>query len=355
MNNNNAPSTHISEGKKVVLAVPPGLELACSDMAKRELGVSASPLSRGLIELTEIDSDSFYNIINDAPRWTYGAFITVFTLSTTNEASQTNIHDIENAIQNAASILGVSGGNYWLWADKNIPTAVYKIKQEVLKSTNLGVHNNPTDYVMTIRFHCDRDQLLVLAGMSISVKRRFDYRKKDVGASINPVLAACIVRLIPKNLTGASIDPTCGSGTLLIERLRYSNECKGIGIDISNTAGCAFLENASELPNREVFSFIHGDSTDEKYWEKCSSVICNLPFGIRLKDTPENLKSLYTKILANAVRHIDEKGRIILISSFKTGIEYAVSKIRPVKVLATYKSEMGGLFYQIFVLRKGGK
>ncbi len=335
---------------RVVLSVPPGIEVACINTARRETSIQFEKLMSGLIiskKKERIENTSY--LLRNPPIWTFGAF----NLVCSSNILQPIFSDIMDNLIEYAKAKGIQGESYWLDSDNRQPHQVQKLKRSILKG-EFGLVNNPTSYSQTLKLLSDETKILVLLGPSISVKSRFSYRKSDVGASINPVLAACLVRLIPSNLDGCAIDPTCGSGTLLFERLRYSEEQEGLGIDVSPTAEKAFYKNLND--NDQITAnvdFRRGDARDNSMWQPCTSVVANLPFGIRIKEKPEVLARLYASILKNALANIHPNGKILLTSSFKRGLDIAISKnSNNIRVFGKYRCEMGGLFYQIVVLGK---
>lgn len=328
--------------------MPPGLEVACIRIARREHDLRFERLAPGLILSKEPVSDPRVALVLDsAPIWTFGSFRLIRRLARLDgEGLASSVASLANTV----AATGWEGSAYWL--DANLGAAHRWARQ--LLSSDFGLRNNPGDYALTLKVSGDDKAAYVLLGPSISVRQRFAYRKADIGISINPVLAACLARLLPRGLDGRAIDATCGSGTLLFERLRYSNETSGLGIDISTDAKTAFAANLpdAELGGRPV-AFRLGSSASAATWEACSSVICNLPFGMRVRIHSEDLDRLYLDILGNAHANLAADGRILLTSSYKRGLEQAADKMADrLKVLSKYRAEMGGLFYQIFVFAR---
>lgn len=331
--------------QRVVLAVPPGLEVACIRIARRETGIRFDRIAEGLLQSKERASDACVAaLLDNAPVWTFGSFREVAKLRSLDAGA---LDQVCEALKTVVGAAGWEGQSYWLTAPKGEPQRWAK---HVL-AKDFGLVNNPGSYTVTLKIASDGNASYVLLGRSISVKTRFAYRVEDVGASINPVLAACLGRLLPQELSGCSIDPTCGSGTLLFERLRYSQESRGLGIDRSPVAQRAFHSNldGAGLDGRKV-RFQLGDASDGSIWTPCSSVVCNLPFGIRVKEKTEDLDALYFNILDNARCYLSGDGRVLMTSSYKRGLDNAAARIaQHLKLLSRYRCEMGGLFYHVFV------
>ena len=334
-----------SEKQRVVLTIPPGLEVAALKTARREYGARFERLAMGLILSKDRATDPVMKtLLKKAPLWTFGSFRLVKKVTTRDSKS---MDDATAALAETVNALGWYDKAYWLDAGAQ---PAKKWARQFLQQ-DFGLRNDPGNYELTLKVVSDAEATFILLGPSISVRQRFSYRKMDVAASINPVLATLLVRLLPQNLSGRAIDPTCGSGTLLFERLRYSNEIAGIGIDVSDEAHKAFNCNfrSVDLGGRAV-DFRLGSSMNPAVWEPCSSVVCNLPFGIRTKISSTDLDCLYRSILENAHANLVAEGRILMTSSYKRGLEEAVTAMASkLKVLSKYRTEMGGLFYQVFV------
>lgn len=334
------------EKQRVVLAVPPGLEIPCVRTARRETGIRFDRIAPGLIQSKERANDPrVAKLLAEAPIWTFGSFRLIARSSSLDDVY---LETACRALQSTVEAAGWLGEAYWLTAPKG---EEQRWADGFLKG-NFGLINNPSNYTLTLRIATGDKGAYVLLGRSISVKDRFSYRDKDVVGSINPVLAACLARLLPQELSVRAIDPTCGSGTLLFERLRYSEEKSGLGIDQSVDAQRAFEANrlGINLPTHDV-EFQLNDACNAESWTDCSTVICNLPFGIRLRAKTEDLDALYLGILEKARSHLAQDGRILMTSSYKRGLDKAVDAMaRDFKVLSRYRAEMGGLFYQVVVL-----
>ena len=81
-----------------------------------------------------------------------------------------------------------------------------------------GLVDSPSSYAAMLRVEADDDATRIWLVPTFEPDVRFAYRVADVGASINPVVGACLARLVRRGDKGVAVDPTCGSGTLLIER-----------------------------------------------------------------------------------------------------------------------------------------
>src|SRR5216684_7161941 len=99
-----------------------------------------------------------------------------------------------------------------------------------------GLTDSPSSYAAMLRVEADGDATRIWLVPTFEADERFAYRVADVGASINPVVGACLARLVRRGDGGVIVDPTCGSGTLLIERALLDAGTMLAGIDTSPTA-----------------------------------------------------------------------------------------------------------------------
>ena len=268
-------------------------------------------------------------------------------------ASDGGLAKAETAIGSAVNLLKLDGGAYWLNCPTNESTAARKLAAQLLASSKIALRNNPSGYPLTLRLVGLGRKVVLLLGPSISVKERFAYRQADVGASINPVLAAAMVRLAPPVEGGMVIDPTCGSGTLLAERLAFSNEALALGIDLIPRAKRSFQTNLGAGSPEGRFSSRLGERALTANWEKSKTVLANLPFGLRVRQSHQELEKLYAGVLRNSVDFLEPDGRVIVTSSFETLLDQAFAHIAGrLRILARYRAETGGIHYQIVVAAK---
>lgn len=88
-----------------------------------------------------------------------------------------------------------------------------------------------------------------------------------------------LVEEVMKDLHGGSaiLDLCTGSGCILISLLKYSNDCRGVGVDLSGAALAVARENARELIPEKQFEFLEGDLF-EKVEGKFDVLTSNPPY-----------------------------------------------------------------------------
>jgi tRNA (guanine6-N2)-methyltransferase len=160
------------------------------------------------------------------------------------------------------------------------------------------------------------------------------YRKNTTPASINPAIAFAMNQIAGLDENDKILDPCCGTGTILIERLLLKPAlCIGVDIDprqIENAkenieeAGFRHSEQREEYILRsaqdDTYNGIlleHGNITEKKFPEGFfTKIISNLPYGLHSGSREKNVK-LYHFLADISSTWLKKGGRIILLTSSK--------------------------------------
>src|SRR4051794_11053581 len=214
--------------------------------------------------------------------------------------------------------------------------------------------DSPSRYAALLRVEVAPAATRVWVVPTFDRDERFSYRRADVGASIAPVVGACLARLVRGGAEGVVIDPTCGSGTLLIERALLDAGVTLVGIDVSPTAVRAANENivAASLSHR--IAIRRGDAADRAIWPpRCREVIANLPFGVRSAAMDRDLKSVYRGIVKNAAETLETGGRALLYTGNPRLMAPEIESERDrLQVVEERAVTAGGLPIRVWVLRR---
>jgi predicted RNA methylase len=182
---------------------------------------------------------------------------------------------------------------------------------------------------------------------------RFAYRVADVGASINPVVGACLARLVRKPGTVQVLDPTCGSATLLVERAMLDPAVRGRGVDVSPTAVRAAETNVLAAGLAERIEVTRGNAEDPRAWTECDELLANLPFGVRTGRPDASHTCLYAEIAANLSWALRPGGRAVLYTSDRRALQAALDEqSEKLEIERTHQTRSGGLDVGIWVLRR---
>jgi len=214
-----------------------------------------------------------------------------------------------------------------------------------------GLVDSPSSYAAMLRVEADPDATRIWLVPTFEADTRFAYRISDVGASINPVVGACLARLVRRGDRSVVVDPTCGSGTLLIERALLDEETMLSGIDISPTAIRAATGNIIAAGLAARIAVRTGDGGDAAAWpDACDEVLANLPFGMRTED--RNLDGLYRRIVGNIARTLNPGGRALLYTTHAKTVIALLRRTAKLKLIAERRVESGGMQVGLWIVER---
>jgi len=215
----------------------------------------------------------------------------------------------------------------------------------------LGLIDSPSNYAAMLRVEADADATRIWFVPTFEPDERFAYRISDVGASINPVVGACLARLVRGKASRVVVDPTCGSGTLLIERALLDSDVLLSGIDISPTAIRAATGNVIAARLAARIAIRQADGGESTAWpDHCDEVLANLPFGNRTED--RNLDGLYRRVVGNIGRTLAPGGRALLYTAHTKTLIALLRRTPQLAVREERRVESGGLQVGLWLLEK---
>ena len=235
----------------------------------------------------------------------------------------------------------------------------HRVRRETLRATleavrvacrPIGLIDSPSNYDVELRVSTSAAGSSLLIRPSFAADTRFAYRQKDVGASINPVVAACLARLVRSSPEATVFDPTCGSGTLLVERALLDEHVHLVGLDISRTAVSAAKTNVKAAGLEGRVQILEGDATRME-WPACDEVIANLPFGMRTQRAEMDLGQLYGAVLAQLAARLRPGGRAVLYTTNRKLLESSLPRHKDrLRVDSQLRVLAGGLWSNVWIL-----
>ena len=103
------------------------------------------------------------------------------------------------------------------------------------------------------------------------------------------------------------LDPFCGAGTMIAERMKAGQIRSAFGVD---TYGPAIEKARGNVRSDRVW-FVHRDFFDYRQDHRFDEIITNMPFG----DTdPEQTKLLYRRFFRRLPEHLRESGTLVMVS-----------------------------------------
>jgi hypothetical protein len=213
----------------------------------------------------------------------------------------------------------------------------------------LGLVDSPSRYVIELVVESDQQGARLLVRPSFSPDGRFSYREQDVPAAIDPVVAAGLARIVRTRTDATIFDPTCGSGTLLIERAKLGGVDRLFGLDIEPAAISAATANLYAAEYDRMADLAEGDAADLRNWPDCDEVLANLPFGLRTRTIEPDLEGLYDRIARNLRQALRPGGRAILYTAQPTPLEIALDRAGGLQPDGHLRIFAGGLWVSAIV------
>lgn len=217
--------------------------------------------------------------------------------------------------------------------------------------TATGWRVDLTGYDIEVRVDVRGTEALVGARLSAEALHKRS-RLVHPRVTLNPTVAAAMVRLSQPQAGEVVCDPMLGGGTILTERYDYDPQVTLIGGDLfsekldmarQNFAGLgvpALLAqwNVRRLPLR-------GETIDK--------FLCNPPWGNMWGDRALN-RRLYPALLAHMRRCLKPGGLMVLLTSERALVRHFVDEHEDVRLVRTDRLNIGGLHPSLHVIRKSG-
>ncbi len=194
----------------------------------------------------------------------------------------------------------------------------------------------------------------LLCGLRISDRtmRHRAYQVAHLPASLRPSVAAAMVFLTEPAATDTFLDPMCGSGTLLAERMLAGEYQQVLGGDIVGRHVEIARQNLAVLGKRWRVS----------RWDarklplaaaSIDAVATNPPFGKQIGSRQE-LEHLYPVVLAEIARVLKPSGRAVILSSQYELLKEVLRQERRLQIVRGYSVAVLGEWGRIYLLNKMG-
>jgi 23S rRNA G2445 N2-methylase RlmL len=156
--------------------------------------------------------------------------------------------------------------------------------------------------------------------LSDRTMRHRTYKAEHLPASLRPVVAAAMVRLAQLRPEHLLLDPACGAGTILAERLAMKRQARVIGGDVEASAVRAAGANLRRLGEPWLARW---DACRLPLRDGCvDRIVTNPPFGKQLGE-PEEMADFYRRLLAESDRVLKPGGSAVLLVSDAPALEQA--------------------------------
>lgn len=211
--------------------------------------------------------------------------------------------------------------------------------------------NSPSNYDIEFRIVPLPDGLCdILLKLYSFEDTRFSYRKTDVPASIAPSTAAAIMLRCQGRMDASHdiLDPFCGSGTMLFERLSLMSARRAFGVDISRSAVAAAKGNASGMFD---CAFIHSDALAFKPRRPLGEIYANMPFGHRSLSHAQNIR-LYKDLIDLLPGWLAPDGFAALLTMEKRLFRDLISGSSCLRIVNEWPVDSGKLIPSLFIVTK---
>ena len=188
---------------------------------------------------------------------------------------------------------------------------VKRISQETDRLSGGKLLNDPGDYEITFRISETSLKTyrlgILFAGMRDD---RFTYRKETVAGSIHPTDAAAAMDFAKPYLTvdAQVLDPFCGAGTMIAERIKAGKIRTAFGVDTFGTA----IEKARINVTASNVWFVHRDFYDYRQDHMFDEIITNMPF--REEGGSDEIALLYRRFFRKLPEHLRRNGTLVMVS-----------------------------------------
>lgn len=233
-------------------------------------------------------------------------------------------------------------------------SVVFQQMQERLAQA-LQMPFSPVDVDLLLRVRPARlhpggwEVLLRLTPRPLSVRA---WRVADMKGALNAAVAHCMALLTQPKPTDKFLNLTCGSGTLLIERLMAAPARRVIGCDIDAEALQYAQANLAASQLQGVVELHAWDARTTNLPDASMDAICaDLPFGLAVGAHVDNIE-LYPALLSEAARVAKPRSRFVLMTQEVTLIETLLSQSSTWKVLDNIKVTLRGLHPRIYLLQR---
>ncbi len=203
-------------------------------------------------------------------------------------------------------------------AGSDSPT-MQRLGTQIAEQLSLPFLNETGDLVLTLRPGEDCWEALSRVGNRPLGTRT--WRKVDYRGSLTGTVAAALVELSAPSPGDRFLNLMCGSGSILIERLKWGKAGTMVGVDNSPKALDASKQNATAASLRSQIQLMRGDTANLPFIDASFDRLCaDLPWGQSIGSRESNI-SLYRETFAEAYRLCRPKGRFVVLTQDHRSLE----------------------------------
>ena len=195
-------------------------------------------------------------------------------------------------------------------------------------------------------------QLLIGIRLTDRTMRHRFQKAVELPASLRPSVAAAMVHLSEPNKDDVFLDPMCGSGTILMERVAAGPYRRLYGGDID--------PERVEASKKNLFQRAWVKSALIREWDvaqlpvntyEVDKVVTNLPFGKQVGQKGD-LGQLYAAFFAELARVLKPNGRAILLTSEFDLLKDTIRQQPKLEVARGYSIAVLGQWGRIYIVNR---
>lgn len=228
-----------------------------------------------------------------------------------------------------------------------------RLKEELARHTGLEIARDEGDLMLRVRRPFERGEgWEVLVRLSPRPLATRAWRVCNLEGALNATVAHAMILLAKPRPQEIVLNPACGSGTLLVERLAASAAGRLIGCDTSPHALACARANVSAAGSSDRIELYPWDARALPLPERSVDVLySDLPFGQLVGSHRENIQ-LYPLILQEAARVARQAAPFVVITQEVRLLETLLAEQQVWALEEVLRVSLGSTYPRIFVLRR---
>ena len=147
------------------------------------------------------------------------------------------------------------------------------------------------------------------------------WRKVNYRGSLSGTIAAGLVELSSPTRRDRFLNLMCGSGAIMIERLKRGGASSVVGVDISSTALTASKQNCEAAGSIGQILLVKGDARRLPFEDGGFDKLCvDLPWGESIGTRESNI-SLYKDTFEESYRLCRPKGKLVVLTQDRRALQ----------------------------------
>lgn len=232
-------------------------------------------------------------------------------------------------VQDISSVMSITPADQYKGlrldaAGSNSPT-MQRLGLKIEEQLGLPFRNDTGDLVITLRPGKVGWEVLYRVGNRPLGTRR--WRKVNYRGSLNGTIAAALVELSSPSRRDVFLNLMCGSGTIMIERIKRGEVRAMVGVDNSSTALIASEQNCAEAGLIGQILLVKGDARRLPFEDGSFDKLCvDLPWGESIGTRAANV-SLYKGTFEESHRLCRTGGKLVVLTQDQRALKAVANDV----------------------------